>query len=243
MKLIMFNNRYGLTQSVLDGRKTHTRRISKAYDLGEEVAIAQCYKDIADYLPTDMIAELKKTKGWTNKMFVRADLMPHRIKITDLRCEMLQDISDEDCISEGVEYRPSLKGYIVDGLYLSRTKNMPIVFLTAKAAFAALIDKISGKGTWNSNPVEYVYEMELIKNEKIPIRITEESSDVYIPVGNELEFEGVVFSCEKNERLECCERCDARTLYNHLSLCARVRCYRCSRKDGMEVHFVKKRTL
>lgn len=30
MKKIMFNDRYGLTQAVLDGRKTVTRRIIKA---------------------------------------------------------------------------------------------------------------------------------------------------------------------------------------------------------------------
>lgn len=30
-------------------------------------------------------------------------------------------------------------------------------------AFAALIDKISGKGTWDSNPWVFVYEFELIK--------------------------------------------------------------------------------
>lgn len=34
---------------------------------------------------------------------------------------------------------------------------------TAKEAYAALIDKISGKGTWESNPYVFVYEFELIK--------------------------------------------------------------------------------
>lgn len=36
--------------------------------------------------------------GWDNKMFVRAEHMPHRIRITDIRVERLQDISDEDCL-------------------------------------------------------------------------------------------------------------------------------------------------
>lgn len=34
-KKIMFNDKYGLTQAVLDGRKTMTRRIIKLDKLGE----------------------------------------------------------------------------------------------------------------------------------------------------------------------------------------------------------------
>lgn len=36
-------------------------------------------------------------------------------------------------------------------------------YRTAKKAYAALIDKISGKGTWDSNPYVFVYEFELVK--------------------------------------------------------------------------------
>ena len=61
MKKIMFNDKYGLTQSVLSGQKTMTRRFVKegtplgnwsetekylTYKVGEIVAIAQSYKDI-----------------------------------------------------------------------------------------------------------------------------------------------------------------------------------------------------
>lgn len=34
---------------------------------------------------------------------------------------------------------------------------------TPRKAFAALIDKVSGKGTWDKNPLVFVYEFELIK--------------------------------------------------------------------------------
>ena len=36
-------------------------------------------------------------------------------------------------------------------------------FDTPREAFAALIDKVSGKGTWESNPYVWVYEFELMK--------------------------------------------------------------------------------
>ena len=93
-------------------------------------------------------------------MFVKPKLMPHRIRITNIRVERLQDISDEDCMREGiledcpnVQYSfPTEIGYC--GQY---------PFNTPREAFAALIDKISGKGTWEMNPFVFVYEFERIR--------------------------------------------------------------------------------
>ncbi len=36
-------------------------------------------------------------------------------------------------------------------------------YTTAREAYAALIDKVSGKETWESNPWVWVYEFELVK--------------------------------------------------------------------------------
>lgn len=92
-------------------------------------------------------------------MFVRADLMPHRIRITNVRVERLQDISDEDCLREGIEEH-------LKGVQYGFTSNIGYVgqypFTTPREAFALLIDKISGKGTWESNPWVFVYEFKLI---------------------------------------------------------------------------------
>ena len=209
MKKIMFNDKYGLTQAVLVGRKTQTRRIlsptiffqrletyegwsnedisawkrsrnrrldeaqgdtlqqmldyalsSSRYKVGEVVAVAQKYKDIALDMPLELAAELIKQPGWNNKMFVKANLMPHRIRITNIRVERLQDISEEDCIAEGIwkAHNVGLEGvtYWYHGLANSS-------FRTAKEAYASLIDKISGKGTWKSNPWVFVYDFELVK--------------------------------------------------------------------------------
>lgn len=219
MKKIMFNDKYGLTQAVLNGRKTMTRRIIEIdecvrfpiirfrplenwekkvinpnyvfnghvyavyneldllchlvkprYEIGEVVAIAQSYMDVdrfhrkgknASYLEylDSMLPELKLYPGWGNKMFVKADLMPHHIEITGIKVERLQDISDEDCMKEGIEEHlkgiqygfPSNIGYI--GQY---------PFSNPREAFSALIDKVSGKGTWECNPFVWAYEFKLI---------------------------------------------------------------------------------
>ena len=213
MKKIMFNDKYGLTQAVLEGRKTQTRRMlnptlffqrletyegwsnedisawkrscnrrfyeaqgdtlkqmldyalsSSRYKVGETIAIAQSYKDIhAEILREvgdwDLKKEFLQSKGYANKMFVRAEKMPHAIRITNVRVERLQDISDEDCLKEGIwrDDNVGLEGttYWYHGLANSS-------FRTPKEAYASLIDNISGKGTWASNPYVFVYDFELI---------------------------------------------------------------------------------
>ncbi len=188
MKKIMFNDKYGLTDAVLEGRKTMTRRIvpetlvkaieggvpgyavmESRYKVGEVVAVAQRYKDVIDTggLPYALVAK----PGWTNKMFVRADLMPHQIRITNVMVERLQDISDEDVYKEGFEKQSVNNGwgnaawhweamltYMDD---LGRYKDIRSAY--PKEAFAVLIDKISDIGTWDNNPFVFAYEFELVK--------------------------------------------------------------------------------
>lgn len=213
MQKIMFDDRYGLTQAVIDGRKTVTRRSEHVsqwiepwgelgysrveikgmrkvwlrndqsdslivehtrYALGEVVAVAQSYRDAGyeclPYRDTDEYVSLKRdgvvipdlsvaAAGVTNKMFTAPKQMPHRVKITGVRIERLQDISDEDCLREGVRYLPEIERY-----YFERTdKEQGFYFNSPREAFAALIDKVSGKGTWNRNPFVVVYEFEVIK--------------------------------------------------------------------------------
>lgn len=222
MKKIMFNDKYSLTQAVLDGRKTMTRRACKydrpnetydivfpvfepndydndgnivsplnyafgwkndkgdfmgwnipKYKVGEVVAVAQRYKDVVEKrdeaqetLLLYKIGEKYLTMeemgaGWSNTMFTKADLMPHHIRITDIKIERLQDISDEDCLKEGI-YKGqcgSADTHFMD-VYYYKGDIQP--YCTPREAFAALIDKVSGKGTWESNPYVFVYEFELI---------------------------------------------------------------------------------
>ena len=148
------------------GRATLFRGIDEIahsrYNIGEEVAVAQAYsKFVSEAGINDAeINKLRISKGWKNKIFVKADLMPNRIRITNIRIERLQDISEEDCLAEGIweAHNIGLKGVTYSYASLA---NSP--YRTAKEAYAALIDKISGKGTWASNPYVFVYEFELIK--------------------------------------------------------------------------------
>ena len=181
MKKIMFNDRYGLTQAVIEGQKTVTRRIMNRqpdpddiaymepkdypcqppYKVGEIVAVAQSYDQINPQIIHCQIDDLGDWggdhPGQYNKMFVQADLMPHQIRITSVRPERLQDITDEDCMKEGIQ--------VLDGRYYYRDSEGRIVddFDNPRAAFASLINKISGRGTWERNPFVWVYEFKLVK--------------------------------------------------------------------------------
>lgn len=169
---IMFNDKYEITAAVLQGRKTQTRRNSCRYKVGEVVAIAQAYKDIASERDDALnVLDLYKIgnslltidemgAGWNNKMFVRAGLMPHHIRITSMHQERLQDISDEDCLKEGIiaELDPLENGRPA----YDYTYDYNHYFDTPREAYASLIDRLNGKGTWASNPMIWVYDFELL---------------------------------------------------------------------------------
>jgi hypothetical protein len=140
------------------------------YEVGEIVAIAQCYKEVYPNADFEMVDGnfMTESAGWTNKMFVKADLLPHHIRITDVKVERLQNISDDEVLREGIypqrffnkeEYVFATKGKL-NNTPVHRLKTFP----TPREAFAALIDKISGKGTWESNPWVVAYSFELIKS-------------------------------------------------------------------------------
>lgn len=205
MKKIMFDDKYGLTKAVLEGKKTQTRRVISdkildkiklfqdeylnascdflegkdlieaymvnypeklAYNVGEIVAVAQKYNDCGGVLENGIprwkyISKIvgNTSGGWTNKMFVKPELMPHQIHITSVRVERLQDISDEDCLKEGIQYIDD-----IDKFYFERIdREEGFYFRYPREAYADLIDKVSGKGTWESNPYVFVYDFELIK--------------------------------------------------------------------------------
>ncbi len=94
-------------------------------------------------------------------MFVRADLMPHHIRITNIKIERLQDISNEDCLKEGV-YEDSGDDEFPPSIFYEFEGKKDDGFDTPREAFAALIDKVSGKGTWESTPYVFAYEFELV---------------------------------------------------------------------------------
>lgn len=199
MQKIMFNDKFGLTKAVLDGRKTKTRRIitideveltlfqtlyfnetldylkgkelieayyennpqKVPYKKGEILAVAQKYSEVIN--PIDWVSTkiYELTKGWNNKMFVRPNLMPRQIRIMDYKIEFLQDISDEDCLAEGIEFDVKAQSFY-SGVNI-KTNAKIWLGSTPREAYASLMNKISGKGTWERNPFVFAYDFKLCK--------------------------------------------------------------------------------
>ncbi len=218
-KKIMFSDKYGLTQAVIEGRKTQTRRVVSQslidkydewyddvctiamppgstietlrdwllrkhtrYRAGEVVAVAQSYCSIAEELENcnnaTCAAHYEKNvqksseyiwwmehPGFYNKMFVAADMMIHQIRITDVRVERLQDISDEDCLKEGVRKVVNENGIYVQ-YYVGKGDNA-CSFENPREAFAHLINKVSRKDVWAENPYVFVYDFELVNSHSL----------------------------------------------------------------------------
>lgn len=194
MKKIMFNDQYGLTEAVLDGRKTQTRRIAyekpfkyncnsgictegkdkgklaindgneivakSTYKIGEVVAVAQRYCDIP--FNNEIFKGAGLSIGWSNKMFVKSSLMPHQIKITNIRCERLQDISTDDCMKEGI-FCSHIEGcqdaYSYDATNDSKRRKW--WYRTPIGAYKTLCCKLHLH--WENNPFVFVYDFKLIK--------------------------------------------------------------------------------
>ena len=91
-------------------------------------------------------------KKWENKLFMPEKFARYFIEITNVRCERLQDISDEDCAREGIWYN----GYVYGSGVYDAYDNTP------KRAFANLINSIE-KGAWERNPYVFVYNFKIVK--------------------------------------------------------------------------------
>lgn len=164
--------------------------IKSKYKVGEVVAVSQSYKSIDDFYKAafshnhsvhgmtisefdgvsdddvrkwNMIAvNYRGKKVWTNKLFVKPELMSHFLRITKVRMQRLQDISEEDCLKEGIN-----KIVPEDGIprYRVMDRNGERMYSTDdyKDAYRFLINGTSGKGIWEKNPYVWVYDFELIK--------------------------------------------------------------------------------
>lgn len=139
-------------------RFLNNRRVMR-YKMNETVAIAQPYADITPRADWVSFMIRKEKIGWNNKMFVCAEDMPHHIRITKIRIERLQDIKSEDCLKEGL-WRAEDVGLEGSTYWYHGLANSS--FRTPQDAYASLIDRISGKGTWESNPYVFVYDFELL---------------------------------------------------------------------------------
>jgi hypothetical protein len=107
-------------------------------------------------LPADTIKRLnaRKTLGkWQRGRFLPKALARTFLKVTAVKAERLNDISEADAIAEGVEFIEGTgwKDYV--GYYTNS-------WVSAKASFSTLWVFINGHESWNKNPYVFAYTFE-----------------------------------------------------------------------------------
>jgi hypothetical protein len=110
--------------------------------------------------PLEIQNELKTVShNINNALFMPERFSRCHIKITGVRVEQMQDISDEDVVLEGcltVNYpkkNPIGRTFSMDGLNW---------FDTPKEAYRDYFIKINGVKVWKSNPWVFVYDYEVV---------------------------------------------------------------------------------
>ena len=112
---------------VTDGDVRELGQLPLPYELGEVVAVGQTYER-AGWKPDTLLEAhfvrngirqvgdlpISQLPGWRNKMFTYPTMMPWQVQMTELWFEHLQDISDEDCLREGLlagDQEPKMYGF------------------------------------------------------------------------------------------------------------------------------------
>lgn len=129
----------------------------------------ECYSGIVKYCfdnkQVDMdlnLNESRKFNKWKNKigkkskLFMFDSLIRRKIQIKNIRVERVQDISESDCIKEGVRLNKKSQRWIA---YIDK-KGMVYHYSDPHPAFMALWDSINKKRGygWGFNPWDFVYE-------------------------------------------------------------------------------------
>lgn len=142
----------------------HGVELKPRYNEGEIVYLKEPYYEWDEWDPEDGEISYKFDNPkklvpyWENKLFMPESAARYFIEITDVGVERLQDILEEDCIKEGISFwgRVDDNSYYTNGLKNKYGSN--VLYDTAQEAYAALIDSINGKGTWENNPWVWVYD-------------------------------------------------------------------------------------
>lgn len=131
------------------------------FKVGEMVALAQTYKELleTEYLSKEVEDEVcrlveKGHLGCTNRMCVKAELMPHLIEFTDVRVENLQDITEEDCIKEGIVR--------LENSFIAMDGKKGVCANEAQLVFEDVFNAVSRRKLWDSNPKVFVYDFVLV---------------------------------------------------------------------------------
>ncbi len=118
----------------------------------------------------DGFAELNKNGEekyvpWKPSLFMPKSACRLFLKVTNVRVERLNDISESDAICEGIESigkNPEFGGVTYSGEFFENYGKTGYSFLKPIESYKSLWEKINGKDSWEENPFVWVYEFEVL---------------------------------------------------------------------------------
>lgn len=116
----------------------------------------------ADYLDDPLGADLELSKDGIRRKWMPSIYMPRKasriqLEITNVRVERLNDISEADAVSEGVEIKVKR---------IVKPYSNPVEYLKIPAVewYRDLWESINGAGSWAANPWVWVIEFKRINH-------------------------------------------------------------------------------
>lgn len=97
---------------------------------------------------------------WRPSIFMPRWASRTTLRITEIRPELLNSISAEDALAEGIRSSKEIVPRLTEYFYID---DPDVGWYTAKSAYVALWDKINGEGSWDNNPWVWVVVFEVIK--------------------------------------------------------------------------------
>lgn len=127
-----------------------------SYNLGDRIWVRETFFDTRKWKHAPLFAESPDfiykadedafigEHKWKPSLFMPKEAARIWLEVTKVRCELLQEISNEDCVSEGIP-ASDLQG-------------------EEYRQFVNLWESINGKDSWLNNPFVFVYEFKRIEH-------------------------------------------------------------------------------
>lgn len=198
MKSIIFSTE--MIKAILEGRKTQTRRLIKRpqsqikfeienniinelskYNINDIVYVKEKYAIFENFQNTGkdkIIYEADQDNNnfeikYKSPLFMPEKYSRLKLKIYDIKVEKLHEISDYDCLKEGIKIKINNRTKEKYQLFWDYEKNCFISELTgftARPSYQTLFKSIYKKSfrrIWEKNPYVFVYDFVRIKNEMV----------------------------------------------------------------------------
>lgn len=149
----------------------HGMEIRPRFSVGDIMYVRETFGEYRDNTASGGVSiktvyradnNLKPNNGtWKPSLFMPKSEARIFLKVTDVRVERLQDISQEDAEAEGI--KPVVSGEENKSIAFENYLNSGYIELPPVASFQSLWQSINGAESWEHNPWVFVYTFERIE--------------------------------------------------------------------------------